>query len=64
MFERNHERVDQTTQAVVEAVQGQLSQEERAFGTLPNGELLGRYALESFIDLVSVSAFGSDENRG
>jgi hypothetical protein len=64
MFDRSPESVDQVAQAVVEVVQGSLTQEEREFGTLPNGELLGRYALETFMDLVSVSALSSDENRG
>jgi hypothetical protein len=64
MVDRSPESVEQVAQAVVEVVQGSLTQEERAFGTLPNGELLGRYALETFMDLVSVSALSSDENRG
>jgi hypothetical protein len=64
MFDRSQESRDQVAQAVVEVVQGSLTQEERAFGTLPNGELLGRYALETFLDLVSVSANSSDECRG
>jgi hypothetical protein len=64
MFEGSLDSGDRVSQAVAEAVQGSLTKEERAFGTLPSGELLGRYALESFIDLVSVSATGLDESRG
>ena len=64
MFDLSPESTDQVAQAVVEAVQSSLTHEERAFGTLPNGELLGRYALETFMDLVSVGAISSDEKRG
>jgi hypothetical protein len=60
MFDRSKDLGDQ----IAEAVQGSLTNEERAFATLPDGELHGRYALELFIDLVSASAFGSEANRG
>jgi hypothetical protein len=48
--------------AVIEAVEGSISQEEREFGSLPSGQLLGRYALESFIELVSGGGDSSVEN--
>lgn len=41
---------------VIEAVAGSMTQEERDFGSLPNGQMLGRYALESLIELVSTSS--------
>ena len=62
MFDRSQE--EEEARAIVEVVQSALTQEERAFGTLPNGELHGRYALEAFMDLVAMSAGSLDENRG
>jgi hypothetical protein len=62
MFDRSQE--EEEARAIVEVVQSALTQEERAFGTLPSGELHGRYALEAFMDLVSVGAINLDENRG
>jgi hypothetical protein len=63
MFDRSPESADPLSRAVVEAVKGSLTQEELEFGTQPNGELLGRYALEIFIERVSANTSGSNENR-
>jgi hypothetical protein len=62
MFDRSQD--SEAAKAVVEVVHRSLTQEERAFGTLPNGELHERYALEAFMDLVALSAGSVDENCG
>jgi hypothetical protein len=50
--------------AVIETVEAAISQEEREFGSLPNGQLLGRYALESYIELVVSGSRSMSENCG
>jgi hypothetical protein len=50
--------------AVIETIEAAITQEERGFGSLPNGQLLGRYALESYIELVSSGSQNISENRG
>src|SRR3954469_4196420 len=39
--------------AVIEAVEQSMTQEERDFGSLPDGQILGRYALETYIEFLS-----------
>jgi hypothetical protein len=50
--------------AVIETVEATMTQEERDFGSLPNGQLLGRYALESYIEFVWSGSRHKGENRG
>jgi hypothetical protein len=50
--------------AVIETVEQVMTQEERDFGSLPNGELLGRYALESYIDFVSSGFQSTNDFEG
>jgi hypothetical protein len=50
--------------AVIETVEAAITQEEREFGSLPNGQLLGRYALESYIELIASGSRNVSENRG
>jgi hypothetical protein len=53
MGEQIEDAVYSTESAVIGAVEQAMTQEERDFGSLPGGQLLGRYALESYIELVS-----------
>jgi hypothetical protein len=53
MGEQIVDAVFSTESAVIEAVEQAMTQEERDFGSLPDGQLLGRYALESYIEFVS-----------
>ncbi len=50
-----------TESAVIEAVEQSMTQEERDFGSFPDGQLLGRYALESYIAFVSSDFRTTDE---
>jgi hypothetical protein len=50
--------------AVIETVEAAISQEEREFGSLPNGQLLERYALESYIELVASGSRNMSDSRG
>jgi hypothetical protein len=50
--------------AIIETVEATMTQEEREFGSLPNGQLLGRYALESYVELIASGSRNVSENRG